>query len=307
VAALDVSLFGTFCLRDNGQELRGFTSAKVQELLAYLLLNPTRHYREALAELLWCNSHESQQRKYLRQAIWQLQCALELDGTHPSAVVVQHDWIQLNAEFDLWLDVGQFERAFARVQGVPIHELDNPSVQAVQSAVDLYQGDLLAGCYEDWCLFERERLRNMLLVMLDKLMGYCEAHRHYDLGLLYGGRILRCDPGREHTHRRLMRLYWLSGDRTAALRQYQSCATALQEELGVKPSRSTLALVEQIRADRLEGLVEPPAPSAETARPTDANAVVLPEILTRLEQLRVLLTALQQQVQHELATPDHTR
>ena len=38
--------------------------------------------------------------------------------------------------------------------------------------------------------------------------------------LAYGARILHCDRARERTHRRLMRLHFLAGDRTAALRQY---------------------------------------------------------------------------------------
>jgi len=42
------------------------------------------------------------------------------------------------------------------------------------------------------------------------------------------------------------------GNRTGALRQYESCAAALDEELSVKPAQSTSALFEQIRADQLQ-------------------------------------------------------
>lgn len=93
----------------------------------------------------------------------------------------------------------------------------------------------------------------MYLVMLDKLMEFCEAQQQYETGLAYGSRILRHDPARERTHRRLMRLHCMSGDRTSALRQYQHCVVALEEELGVRPARPTEALYEQIRADRLDG------------------------------------------------------
>ena len=41
----------------------------------------------------------------------------------------------------------------------------------------VYRGDLLEGCYQDWCLFERERLQNAYLAMLDKLMVRCHGDR----------------------------------------------------------------------------------------------------------------------------------
>lgn len=102
-------------------------------------------------------------------------------------------------------------------------------MQVIQNAVQLYQGPLLEGWYQDWCLYERERLQSMYLAMLDELMGYCEVRHDYETGLLYGMGIMSYDWARERTHRRLMRLHYLNGDRAAALRQYEQCAVALKE------------------------------------------------------------------------------
>ncbi len=89
--------------------------------------------------------------------------------------------------------------------------------------------------------------------MSDKLMEYCEKRQEYERALLYGVRILRHEPARERTHRSLMRLLYMSGDRTAALRQYERCVAALRAELEVEPGRPTRALCEQIRVDELPG------------------------------------------------------
>jgi len=40
----------------------------------------------------------------------------------------------------------------------------------LQEAVRLSYADLLEGWYQDWCLYERERLQNIYLLILDKLM-----------------------------------------------------------------------------------------------------------------------------------------
>jgi DNA-binding SARP family transcriptional activator len=130
--------------------------------------------------------------------------------------------------------------------------LDSDQAALVRQAAQLYKGDLLEGWYQDWCWFERERFQNMYLTLLDKLASYCEAHSDYEAGLDYGTRILQYDRARERTHQQLIRLYMLSGDRASALRQFERCATALQDELGVEPSKYTLALHAQIQSDSLD-------------------------------------------------------
>src|SRR5256885_11705620 len=92
----------------------------------------------------------------------------------------------------------------------------------------------------------------MYLTLLDKLLCYCATHQDYETGQAYGALLLRHDRAHERTHRQLMRLHYRAGDRTAALRQYERCRTALSEELDVKPDRRTVTLYEQIRADQLD-------------------------------------------------------
>ena len=94
--------------------------------------------------------------------------------------------MQLNLQSELWLDVAVFEHAFNATQGVPGNQLTKNSAALLTEAVDLYSGDLLNGWYQDWCLFERERLQNMYLCMLNKLMYYCEANANYEAGQEYG-------------------------------------------------------------------------------------------------------------------------
>jgi DNA-binding SARP family transcriptional activator len=246
---LRICLFGKFCVRRNEQVLDGFDARKVQELFCYLLLQRDRSLpRETLASILWPETTTAQSKKNLRQALWQLQSALhsQNESAIDRILLVEPDWVQLNSEADFWLDVVVFEQAFNSVQKIPGQELDSSKAQLLQDTVQLYQGPLLEGWYQDWCLLERERLQSMYLALLDKLMSYCEVHHDYETGLLYGMRIMCYDRARERTHRRMMRLYYLLGDRAEALRQYERCAAALEEELGIHPSKSTTAIYRQI-------------------------------------------------------------
>ncbi len=300
MSTLRVSLLGRFRAQRDQQALTGLEASKVQELLCYLLLHRDRsHPRESLAALLWGDTPTAQSRKYLRQVLWQLQAALEAEGEAASdrVLLVEPDWVRIDSSAGLWLDVAEFERAFAPVHGVPGHQLEAQTACSLQHAVELYQGDLLDGWYQDWCIYERERLQNLHLAMLDRLMDYCEARRDYDGGLAHGERILRHDRARERTHRRLMRLLYLAGDRSGALRQYERCAAALKEELDVKPGKRTEALFQQIRADQL-GDASPSSPQA--APPLDALPASLAEVLARLRRVQGVLAEVQRQVQQEI-------
>jgi len=299
MGTLRITLFGKLCLwgRD-GQPLGGFDARKIQELFCYLLLYRDHPYpREVLASLLWCECSTEQSKKYLRQTLWQLQSTIDRQGgpINGRLLRVEPEWVTLNSQADLCLDVAVFEQAFAPVQNTQGHDLNFEKAHMLQRAVKLYQGDLLEGWYQDWCLYERERLQNMYLAMLDKLMGYCEAHHEYETGIEYGTRILLFDRAREHTHRRLMRIHYAAGNRTAALRQYQRCVVALDEELAVKPAKQTIALHEQICSDRLDSAA---VDLFHGTQGPDAPPASLPEVLGRLTQLQELLIGIQGAVQH---------
>lgn len=306
MSALSICLFGKFGAHCDNQSVQGLDACKVQELLSYLLIYRDRpHARETLAGMLWGESSTEKSKKYLRQALWQLQTALDGQGRANGGhmLLVEHDWVQFNLNADLWFDVARFEQAFALAQGGSGCDMEAHQAQAIQLALQLYRGDLLEGWYQDWCLYERERLQNMYLAMLDKLMNYCEAHHQYETGLIYGSLILRLDRARERTHRQLMKLQHLSGDRTAALRQYERCAAALDEELGVKPDKRTAALYQQIKADHFEIA---PATPIESLPDAEATPVSLSELLGRLRQLQTILADVQHRVQKDIKAVELT-
>ena len=207
--------------------------------------------------------------------------------------MVDHDWLSLNPCSNLWTDVADFERAFAAAEGTPGRQLDAGKALGLKDAVTLYNDDLLPGYYQDWILFERERLQNMYLLMLDKLVVYLQFRGEYEVAQGYGATILRYDPARERTHRQLMHLYSLAGDRTSALRQFERCAQALKQELGVKPERKTVELYERIKSDQI-GYTD--ATENFSAPHTSTSS----DILTRLKQLQTIVSGVQRRIQRDI-------
>ena len=293
MSTLRIQLFGKFNVERDSRIVTGLAAHKVQELLSYLLVRRNQsHPRESLASILWSETSTEKSKKYLRQALWHLQAALEeKDSTGPQLLVVEHDWVHLNLPSEFWLDVEVLEQAYATTQDTPGARLDESRAQLLKNAAEVYKGDLLDGWYEDWCLFERERLQNMYLLILEKLMIFSKTHGDYEAGQSYGSTILRFDRARESTHRHLMQLYYMAGNRTAALRQYESCVRALAEELEVEPQKSTVALCEQIRSDRLD---------TTSADEQLIHVSALQEALGHLKRFQAVLSTVQGWLQRDI-------
>ena len=304
MSKLIVRLFGRLTIERDGCMINSLPAGKLQELLCYLLLHRDRtHPREALASLLWGEHVTAASKKYLRQALWQLQSIFcyGSDGQLQHPVTVERDSVCLDTTEHLWVDVSVFEKAAGDRKS---HAGPVPPVIAKQmrEAVDLYRADLLEGWYQDWCLIERERLQNLHLVMLGKLMGHCEEQKEYEEGLEFGERILRLDRAHERTYQKMMRLQQLAGDRAGSLRTYQRCVTALREEIGVDPSETTFSLLEQIRANGPTAPVLVMPRPEPVSRPLPPQPVSLVELASRLRRVVTALSEIQQHVQKEVRT-----
>jgi DNA-binding SARP family transcriptional activator len=250
-----VNLFGRLTVQIGDETLGRSEAAKVLELFCFLLLFRERPYaREALASLFWSEYPTALSKKYLRQTIWKLQNAFSLPGeqSQPPLLLVEADWVQVNPGANLWLDIAEFDRIYQVIGGIDGRQLAPETADYLKQAVSLYRGDLLEGWYQDWCLYERERYQTIYLALLDKLMAYCQAHGEFHDALAYGAQVLRQDHARERTHRQMMRLRLMTGDRTGALRQFEACQAALRDELNVSPSRQTLELYQKIRNDEID-------------------------------------------------------
>ena len=211
-----VTLFGKFNIEHGEKKISRIEAHKVQELLCYLLIFRDRPQpRELLSEILWGNRSTAKSRKYLRQTLWRLQSKLRMEeNASRPMLLIDNEWIQFNLPSDFWLDIAEFEKIFHLVKGKKAQELGAADLELLELAVGIYKGDLLEGWYHDWCIFERERFQTMHLILLDKLIQFCELHQKCEAGLIYGMEILRHDHAYERTHRQMMRLFSMIGNRT---------------------------------------------------------------------------------------------
>lgn len=244
-AEIEITLFGKFGARRGSKAILEHAGRKVQELIAFVLLHPNRqHRREAVSAILWPDRDREQSLRNLRQTLWLLHREFPFAPKGESLLSQEGEWLGIGSLQGVWVDAISFEDAYQKgVAGVKGEE-------PFASAVKLYRGSLLEGWYSPWCAAERERFREMYFSLLGKLIQYHEERKEYDLAISYGTLALQQDPAREVVHRTLMKLRYLAGDRTGALRQFELCKEALQRELDVGPADETVTLHEKIRDDR---------------------------------------------------------
>ncbi|HEX6383387.1 MAG TPA: tetratricopeptide repeat protein [Anaerolineae bacterium] len=211
---------------------------KSQSLLAYLVRHRQRPQpRERLMAMFWGERPEQRARRSLSTALWHIRRCF------PNADPIQGDVHAVHFQFpgNVYLDVEAFETG---AQGD-----DQASLQA---AVALYQGEFLAGFYDDWIVSERYRLQSLYEEALAHLMVLYENQGQYPAALQTAQRLLEADNLREDAHRLVMRVYGRLGRRNAALEQYQRCQEIINRELGAEPMAETAELYRAIRDGRFE-------------------------------------------------------
>ena len=171
---LHARLLGEFFLSCD-DALTGVITSRSRALLAYLLLyRQTPQPRQRIAVHLWPDSTDSQARTNLRKELSQLRRVL------PNAdrfLLIDTKTLAWQPDVQFALDVAQFEDA------IKTAALDSSLTQSMlEKAAELYRGDLLLDCDDEWIVSERDRLRQKHIRVLEQLIALLEVyflHKHF--------------------------------------------------------------------------------------------------------------------------------
>ncbi|HOT90093.1 MAG TPA: BTAD domain-containing putative transcriptional regulator [Anaerolineae bacterium] len=245
---IHLQVLGEPGIRCESVPLPPFKSRKVLALLVYLALNPGTHARSRLAGLLWSDSPEKKALGNLRFALWNITEVLGLQVFETDRLSVT--WQQRP---DISLDVEEFLTALWQAR--PEHAETPEVISALEQAVQMYRGDLLAGfdlpdnvLFNEWLQQQRAYLHALAVEALYRLARHYLAHRRLPAAIATARRLLELEPWHEEAHRLLMLALARSGQRSAALAQYIACRRVLSSELETTPAAQTVRLYEQIRA-----------------------------------------------------------
>src|SRR5688572_11052779 len=204
-------------------------------LLVYLAVATPRgyHRRDSLLALFWPEKDAEHARNALRQSLHALRQSLGADvldsrGDHEVGL----DWSRFSC------DAEGFERALESKRS--------------EEALALYRGDLLPGFYveapavEQWLDDQRSRLRRLAAREAWLLSDRAASAGDVNLAVQWARHVAAFSPDDESAVMRHIALLGKMGDRTEALRVYESFSRLLADDYQLVPSVELEALIGRI-------------------------------------------------------------
>jgi DNA-binding SARP family transcriptional activator len=225
---------------------------KAKALFVYLYLNRGRQISkyQLLADL-WPEA-ESAEPGRVKHTVQVLRAALE--GPRPAdgwrVIQERGGFYFFNTSLQRHSDVEEFEEQLRL--GRQAHEIGQTqlALEYYRRAIELRRGPFLAEFrYDDWAAAEIARQHELYLVGLEEGAALESTEGNYARAIeLLRAAVLE-DPLHESSYVELMRVLWLDGRRTEALRAYHRLSELLAKRLEVKPQARTTQLYEAIRRD----------------------------------------------------------
>jgi DNA-binding SARP family transcriptional activator len=201
-----------------------------QRLLVLLALHGGRVPRRQAAGLLWPDADEGRAAGNLRSALWRLR------GTGTG--LVESDKIAVWLHPGAGTDVDSVHVWATRLIGGRALPGDLHTLWWHPEVIDL-----LPGWYDEWIIYQRERLRQQVLHALERLAELLVTGHRFAEGIEAALLAVEIEPLRETAQRRLVEAHMAEGNVCEAQRALRSYGELLRRELGIGPSQALLALV----------------------------------------------------------------
>lgn len=201
-----------------------------KKLLVFVALRNGRVDRRQAAGTLWPDVSDERASGNLRSALWRLRGAGidVLEANNVTIMLHRETTIDIHGLRD-WAGRVIAGRADSSDLAIPIWYL-----MAL---------DLLPGWYEDWVIFERERLRQRVLHGLESLCCQLIRLERYAEAVEVGMDAIDIDPLRESAQRVLIQAHLAEGNVVEARRTYESYERLVARELRVQPSSRMRELI----------------------------------------------------------------
>jgi DNA-binding SARP family transcriptional activator len=203
-----------------------------KRLLVFVTLQGCRVSRHHAAGTLWPDGDDVRAAGNLRSALWRLRGA--------SIDVLQADRSTLRLDPAVIVDVEELNEWADRI----IHRRGQQAdIRPVQLNPEVLH--LLPGWYDDWVLFERERIRQRVLHALEALSRHLAVERRHADSVEVAMTAVRVDPLRESAQRALIEAHLAEHNWVEARRAFGSYCDLLHAELGVAPSNELRSLLKR--------------------------------------------------------------
>jgi DNA-binding SARP family transcriptional activator len=240
---------GSLTVESGGAALheRALPGGQARVILAMLAVEHRRPVtREELADELWPCELPRSWETALRAVVSKLRATLAASGISEDRLIANaFGCYQLHLPRDGWLDVDAARDSLHAATSA-LRRGDARSVLPAARVTSLIcRQPFLAGQYGPWTCAQRDRLEDLRVRAEGSLADAYAVLGEHELSAQAAETALGLDPYCEKLHQRLIRARLLAGDRAGAARAYERCRELFDTELGVAPTPTTLALMNE--------------------------------------------------------------
>lgn len=216
-------------------------TARAKELFAYLVHNRNKVVpKEIVIEELWGDRDIKDKFSLLYNSIYHIRTTLESINFPIKIISVDSGYrIEMNG---VLIDVEEWERGFEQLS-----YLAETSIQKQRKLTNLYQGDYFEVHDYFWANHERERLKVLWSIYMEKIGDYYIAQQNYSKAALVFLQFQKVAPYEEGSYFKLMKIYYALGDFHSVTWQYNMLTKMLDEEYQGTPHQSIIDWYEKIK------------------------------------------------------------
>ena len=238
---IEINLLGSPAFLIDSQQVK-FSRKKAMALMIYLVCTDRKVVREELAEMFWPGCTQSKALSSLRTII------SEIKSLFPKGLFIT------NGDF-LFLEKDYFTCDLITFRKIIIK---NTSLKEKEEAVHLWKGGFIKGFYlntncefTSWQLQEEQNIYFNYKQLLKSLYEKAIEENKLSSALNYARSCLNLDNFDEESHRAIIYIHALRGEKKLALNQYELCKKIMSEEFKAPLEDKTQELFRKIKSGEI--------------------------------------------------------
>lgn len=258
---IDLKVFGgiEIFIRGNYIKEEQWIRKKSKLILVYLLLNPEFKFtKDKIMDMFFPESSPETADNIFHQVISNIRNVSKISGLEEKKGKKKEDVILQNSPFVIYedkilrlndnyiyrVDSKEFDRYYHIFRSP--ESTTEEKIKAAEEAVNLYQGELLAGIYETWCEDLREVYHNKFIAICEFLSENYKKQKMYFEAIEISERLIHADKLNERGYVTIIECHAELGNMNLARAKYEQLVKTYDEEYGDKPDKKIIEKIEQI-------------------------------------------------------------
>jgi LuxR family maltose regulon positive regulatory protein len=235
----EIQTFGGLRVFRNGAEIaqKGWRTERARDLLAFFAVHYDQPIQlDVIIEAFWPERPPQETRQLFHTNLHFLKRTLLHGNEKLDLFIHRSGYYMINLDH-FRIDLQLFNQCLAK----------NTDREKRLKAAQLVKGPCLAGFYDDWALDIQNTYQYKAANNFFDLAKLYANENDFNIAVKFAENAWALEPLREDTAEFLIHSYIQLGNRSAAVRCYETLKSNLAEELGIKPKAEISAIIDNIR------------------------------------------------------------